>query len=110
MVNKDDKKVDKKPNFHNFVLLQLRKKERVKNVINVVMQDIYLFIERIAKADEREWEAIEKELKEVDKSTHNKPILEISEGLMNKSKDKAIRRMVIFELMRQYSIKLSQSN
>lgn len=86
-------------NFQSFVLQDLTKEERVRNVLNIVLQDVYLFMERIAQPLSPEWEKIAADLEQL---ITTKSVSESEEGECNRQKDSAIRSLFIHEELRQY--------
>lgn len=85
-------------NFKEFVLQDLKKEERIKNVLSIIFQDFYLFMARISQVDDPVWaqmgSVIDQFVGEDDKH--------LNEGQINRAKDKLIRELVVLEEMRQY--------
>ncbi len=90
--------------FNEFVAEQLKKETRVKNVLSIALQDVYLFLGRLANPSGPEHERVDKLVNAIllARAKDNDPST-IEEGEMNRQKDEAIRTLFIFELMRQYT-------
>ena len=87
--------------FSEFVIEQLKKEARVKNVLGIVLQDVYMFLGRNASVGGPEPERIAKLITKIE--TEHGDVMTIDEGFMNRQKDKAIRQLFVYELMRQYT-------
>lgn len=108
---KSPKNEKKRLSFSEFVVQDLKKEERIVNVTAIVGQDIYLFLGRLGEVGHPEWEAIAKEVEELMADPKVKERYDnFDEGWMNRQKDKAIRQLYIFELMRQYTNFLREEN
>lgn len=91
----------KELNFSEFVIEELKKEARFKNVLSIALQDIYMFMGRVATTDGPEPERIGKLLQSI-QLVHGDPMA-LDEGWMNRQKDEAIRTLFIYELMRQFT-------
>ena len=93
--------------FEKFIMQDLTIVDRAINVIHIIAQDLYLFLNRLAIVDGPEREKI-KEMVDKILAKNGGDVMAVEEGLMNRQKDKAIREMVIYEEMRQYTNQLKE--
>ncbi len=90
-------KSNKTLDFKDFVVFNLQKYERIKNILFILLQDIHMFWGNCSKVDHQVWDKLNEELKEF---TEEK-VATYDQGCINREKDKLIRRLFILELMRQ---------
>ena len=96
-----DEKTQKELKFSEFVVNQLKLEHRVKNILTILLQDIYLFLGRCGAKESPEYPRVEKLLEAIDLA-HGDP-MQLEEGWINRQKDEAIRTMFVYELMRQWT-------
>lgn len=104
---KSEVKEQKIMSFDKFIMQDLTIVDRAINVIHIIAQDLYLFLNRLAIVDGPEREKI-KEMVDKILAKDGGDVMAVEEGLMNRQKDKAIREMVIYEEMRQYTNQLKE--
>lgn len=104
---KIDEKEQKIMDFDKFVMYDLTIVGRALNIIHIIAQDLYLFLNRLAEKEGPEREKIKVLLDKII-AENGGDVMKVEEGLMNRQKDKAIREMVIYEEMRQYTNQLKE--
>lgn len=104
---KSEVKEQKIMSFEQFIMQDLTIVDRAINVIHIIAQDLYLFLNRLAIVDGPERKKI-KEMVDKILAKNGGDVMAVEEGLMNRQKDKAIREMVIYEEMRQYTNQLKE--
>jgi hypothetical protein len=104
---KIDEKEQKIMDFDKFVMYDLTIVGRALNIIHIIAQDLYLFLNRLAEKEGPEREKIKTLLDKII-AENGGDVMKVEEGLMNRQKDKAIREMVIYEEMRQYTNQLKE--
>ena len=105
--SKNEEKEQKIMEFDKFIMQDLTIVDRAINVIHIIAQDLYLFLNRLAIVDGPEREKI-REMVDKILAKNGDDVMKIEEGLMNRQKDRAIREMVIYEEMRQYTNQLKE--
>src|SRR5258708_33296982 len=99
----EEKKTTKKAlPFKEFVISQLQKQERVQNILLIIFQDFYLWVQRIATVGHIEWFDMDKAVDSVLNSPYVQgDVGSVREDIINQWKDRLIRELAIMELMRQ---------
>jgi hypothetical protein len=96
-MSKSKKKAKPTLEFGEFLMQDVQKEQRIKNIVSILLQDMFMFLERLSVVDNPEREKFE--------TLSNQMVEErlYSEGLLNRSKDQLIRKLFILEEIRQYN-------
>lgn len=82
----------------------LKSEDRIRQVLSILFQDFYLLISSLSVVDSPEWQRVDKMIEELrHDSVFMEGFLNENEAWMNRRKDKAIREMLIFEVLRQFT-------